>query len=242
MSPTSQHEQKTTSNWSFVLHALISLGLLFWYNWHVCNQVPIAVEGIGSIYLFFFYHFPPTMNMFLFFVLTAIFSGLYLIDKNEKWDRHARVCGQIGLLCCSLVVATGSVWARMAWGVWWDWKDPRLLFAALTWLSYCGYVLLQFQVDNPEKRMKFSAVFGVIAVINVPLVHYAIKMLGNSSHPLKIQSTSEGINVAKWGGVLVFIVFYLLIYRWRYRAEYLHDSVLSSFYRTRRIEEGILDK
>ena len=89
------------------------------------------------------------------------------------------------------------------------WDDKRLMTAAIMWLTYAGYVVLQAQIEDPERRRLYAAVFGILAFLNIPLVHFAIKWFGDVSHPMKFKdlASNEGIPVTRWTGVVAFLSF-----------------------------------
>lgn len=225
---------------TFVLHALCALGALIVLNFLIATKVPVAVSDIESSYLLFFYHFPSAFLMFLFFAGVFGFSIAYLTTKNTAWDRHARISGEIGLLGCTITVVTGSIWGSMAWNQWWVWEDKRLMFAAIMWLTYAGYVTMHTQLEDSDRRRRFAAVFGIVAFINVPLVKYAIDWFGEVSHPEQFQdmSSNDWVRWTRWYGVLAFLLFYLLLYRWkkaRLEVREQYDELLGA---ARRLEEG----
>lgn len=228
------------SSVSFIVHAILALAFLLTFNYFIATKVPISVKGIESSYLIFFYHFPSAFLMFLFF--TAVFgcSIAYLVTGRELWDRYAKIAGEIGVLGCTITVVTGSIWASMAWNIWWDFKDKRLMFAAIMWLTYAGYVVLQTQMQPGEQRRRYAAVFGILAFINVPLVKYAIAWFGQVSHPLQFQDMSSDpwIRGTRWFGVLAFLILYTLIYRWRHSKELTRNRFDALLSETRRLEEG----
>ena len=112
--------------------------------------------------------------------------------------------------------------------------------AAIMWLTYAGYVLLQNQVEDSVKRRRFAAIFGILAFVNIPFVHYAVEWFGKTSHPEKFEdfTSASSITITRWFGVLAFLVFYLLLYRWRVAREGTKERLETVLARVRRIEEG----
>ncbi|MEM7263770.1 MAG: cytochrome c biogenesis protein CcsA, partial [Planctomycetota bacterium] len=200
----------------------------------------LAIKGIGSSYLIFFYHFPSALSCYAFFTLLMVCSIAYLVKDDPLWDRAGRTAGQLGLLACTITLTTGSTWASAAWNAWWVWDDPRLMTAAIMWLTYAGYVMLQVQLDDPVKRRRYCAVFGILAFLNIPVVHYAIQWFGGEvSHPMKFDEMSAPTIVfARWFGVFVFVMFYALVYRWRIAREAVRDRLSEGLWTIRRLEEG----
>lgn len=226
----------------FAIHGVVAVLALAVLNWLIATKVPMTVgsegEGeMGPYYLIFYYHFPGAINCYVFFIAVMVFGILFLRDGNPLWDARARVAGEIGLLACTITVATGSTWAKSAWNVWWDFTDPRLMSAAVMWLTYAGYVVLQQQIEEPNKRRRYAAVFGILACLNVPFVHYSIQLIGVASHPMKI-TADPIVRITQWYGVVAFFFLYALIYRWKLERNLARDAVEECLVTVRKIEEG----
>lgn len=206
----------------------------------IATKAPLHIQMLETSYLIFFYHLPSALLLSLFLVFNAAFSVVYLATQNPDHDLRAKVFGEIGLLCSVITLATGSCWARMAWGQWWSFTDVRLLSAAVLCLSYTGYVVLQNVMEPGDRRRRYAAVFAIIAVINVPMVKYAIKWFGEGQHPMGVTSSDDGLKLTKWFGVGAFLVLYLLIYRWKIARERVRASIDSTLSEARQIEEGRL--
>ena len=184
---------------------ITTLGMVAWL-------APIRIPVIGESYLIFFIHLPSALNALGFFLLGGIFSALYLLRKQDRYDIWAQAVIAVGLLACTITLATGSTWARAAWGHWWMWDDPRLLSVAVTWFFFAGYLMLRWAVPEEDRRARFSAVFAVIACVNVPIVHYAIKVFGSVSHPMDVD-LSLPVLITVRTGMGAFLLLYLLLFR-----------------------------
>ena len=82
---------------------------------------------------------------------------------------------------CTAGLATGVLWGKPAWGIWWTW-DARLTTAFILWLLYISYLLLRGLIEEPQRRATLSAVFGIFAFLDAPLV-YASNRLWRTQHP-----------------------------------------------------------
>ncbi len=225
---------------SFLIHAAAALVMVSALNYMIANYVPFSIRKIEQSYLIFYYHFPAALSCLVFFTIVLVASIAVLRTGSPAWDRRARAAGEVGLLTCSVTVATGSTWASAAWNTWWDWSDARLMSAAIMWLTYAGYVLLQNQVEDSLKRRRFAAIFGILAYINIPLVHYAVEWFGKSSHPETFDDlgSDPSISQTRWFGVLAFFTLYLLLYRWRLARQDSKERLDTVLARVRGIEEG----
>jgi heme exporter protein C len=127
-------------------------------------------------------------------------AGLfYLLRRDLRWDHGAAAAGEVGWIAATLTLATGSLWARSAWGTWWTW-DPRLVTAFVLWSLYGGYLLLRRGLDDPHARARAGAVLALVGVADVPLVIMATRWF-RTIHP-----TSPELEPAmRWALVLAGI-------------------------------------
>lgn len=204
--------------------ALATLGLMAFY-------APLEEKTLGKSYLIFFYHFPSAISCLLFFALAGVLSVVHLAGGSAEADRQALAAVEVGLLGCTITLATGSLWAKAAWGEFWVWHDPRLLTVAVMWFTYLGYLLLRGAVDSPAQRARYGAVFGTIAAVNIPLVWYSIRIFGKVSHPMNVELDPR-MREVQWFGLMAFLVLYAAFWRSRVRVARLKDE-------TRRLEETL---
>jgi heme exporter protein C len=225
----------------FLAHAFIALAMLTFLNVLALFYVPFQIKALRDNYLIFFYHFPSAINTFLFYAWLLGSSIMYLKRRDPVWDLRGRVAAEVGVLSNTVLLATGMTWAKAAWGHWWIWNDPRLLSAAVMSLVYVGYLVLQRSIEEDEKRCRFAAVYGIAAFVNVPFVHYAIKMLGEQHHPMQLDQLGSDTSIirTRWYGVLAFFSLYLLVYRWRFDKEFLRLESTEATARVRALEDKV---
>jgi heme exporter protein C len=108
------------------------------------------------------------------FVLMAATGGMYLWRRDLAWDHWSRAALEIGWLCCSLTLATGSLWAHAAWNTWWTW-DPRLTTAFVLWAMYSAALVLRSGVEDPHRRARLGAIVAIVGALDVPLVIMATR-------------------------------------------------------------------
>ncbi len=157
---------------SFVL-IMVSLFLIF-------IQVPTEVT-MGVIQRIFYFHVPVAWVAFLAFFVVFISSIMYLWKRDRKWDIIANSSAELGIVFTTLVLITGSVWAKPIWGVWWTW-DARLTTTLVLWLIYVAYLLVRSYIAEEERAARFAAVVGIVGFIDVPIVALAIVLWG-TQHP-----------------------------------------------------------
>jgi len=108
--------------------------------------------------------------------LAALASALWLWPRTRRasWDHLAGASAEVGVLLCALTLATGSIWGRPVWGVWWTW-DARLTSTALLCALFLGYLALRRVPATPVVRARRCAVAALVAALDMPVVHYATK-------------------------------------------------------------------
>lgn len=197
----------------------ILLGLSSVFVWVVVNAPIDSVQGIMQKILYV--HPPLAYGAYLGFVVTAIGGGLFLWHGEERHDQLAIAGAEVGTVFCSLMLITGPIWARGAWGPgnWWVW-DARLTLTLLLWFVYLAYLLLRSFTEGEERTARFASIYGILGVVLIPLNYWIIDLVGgNAQHPENIQSGSlgEGMGLPFLvGNLTIFFAFvYLLVLRWR---------------------------
>jgi heme exporter protein C len=153
-------------------------------------------------------------------------SGIgYLATRNLAWDHWSHAATEVGWLAATLTLATGSLWARMAWGAWWTW-DPRLTTVFLLWAIYSGCLLVRGGVEEPRRAARLGAVLAVVALLDLPLIVLATHWF-RGIHP-KAPVMEPGMRTVLWLSVAGFgSVLALLLARRRsqLRFEHVVDSL-----------------
>ena len=100
-------------------------------------------------------------------------SIVYLARRAERADHVAHASAELGVLFTGLTIATGSIWGKPTWGAWWTW-DARLTSVSMLFVMYLGYLLLRGMIDEGDRAARYAAVLGVVAALNIPLVHFSV--------------------------------------------------------------------
>jgi len=127
----------------------------------------------GDLARMFYVHVPSVIVAYLAFVGTMVCAIGYLRTRNLRWDRWAGASAELGVVLLGLTLATGMIWAKPVWGVWWTW-DARLTLTALLFFVYLGYLGVRRSIADPQMRAARSAVLGVVAVALIPIVHFSV--------------------------------------------------------------------
>ncbi|MGH2427311.1 MAG: cytochrome c biogenesis protein CcsA [Candidatus Limnocylindria bacterium] len=112
---------------------------------------------------------------YLSFGVTAGAGLLYLWKRDLRFDAAALAGAEIGVMFTAFTIWGGMMWGRPVWGVFWQWEDPRLTTTALLLALYVGYLLLRRLTDDPERRAMRAAVVGLVAAVDIPIVHFSVE-------------------------------------------------------------------
>lgn len=130
---------------------------------------------MGDLVRLLYIHPPVAWVAYLAFGVTALASLAYLWPRTRApfWDHLAAASAEVGVVFCALTLATGSIWGRPTWGVWWTW-DARLTTTALLLALFAGYLAVRRVTTAADVRARRSAVIALVAFADVPIVHMSV--------------------------------------------------------------------
>jgi heme exporter protein C len=162
---------------AFVAAALMAaaLALIFFY-------VPSDADQ-GFSQRIFYFHVPIAMTTYVLFAWSAVNAARFLWRGDPALDLRSYVPMPIGVVFGTLTLISGSVWARVSWGVWWYWGSLQLNTFLIIFLFYCAYFMLRFSLPPGERRSLFSAVYALLGVGLVPVSVLAVHMSQDALHP-----------------------------------------------------------
>ena len=190
---------------SILLFAAVPIGLYFAFFYAPVERI------MGIVQKIFYFHVAVALAGFAAFFVTFVASILYLITKKYTFDDIAAASAEIGLAFCTIVILTGPLWAKPAWGKFWTW-DPRLTSTLLLWFIYVGYIMLRQFMDESDRRAKFSAAVGIIGFIYVPVVFLSIQWWNNTIHPNVVQKGVGGLHPDMLIFILLCFGFFIFFY------------------------------
>ncbi|MGH8013185.1 MAG: cytochrome c biogenesis protein CcsA [Candidatus Binataceae bacterium] len=167
----------------------ITFGLMIAALFMVFVYVPTEAQE-GIIQRIFYFHVPCAWVAFAAFGLVAICGVFYLWLGQQVWDDLAYAAAEAGMVFCTLVLITGSIWAKPIWGTWWTW-DSRLTTTLILWLLYGGYLLLRATADDTPQVARFAAVIGIVAAADVPVIIVSVR-LWRTIHPAVLVTRQGG--------------------------------------------------
>ncbi len=184
---------------------------------------------MGDVQRIFYVHVACAWTGFVSFFLVFLANLGYLARRDPRFDWLAVSAAEIGVAFCSVVLITGPLWAKPVWGIWWTW-DARLTSTFVLWLLYVAYLLLRGLLPDPLRRARISAVFGIFAFLDVPLVYMSIRWFP-TQHPRPVIAGGEGsgLDPVMWQVLLVCLAAMLALLGrllvQRYRTEALRHAV-----------------
>jgi len=199
------------------LSMLIAIGAVFLYA--PADTPPQMGSTWPYVQRIFYFHVSAALSAGISYVLVFVGSVQYLRTRADRWDRFAGISAELGVLFSAFVLFSGPIWARPIWGVFWRW-EPRLTTMLITFTIYVAYLMVRSYGEPGERTQRFAAVVGVIAFVNVPLVHYSINMWAadQQQHPVQVE-LDPAMQQTKLICYFAFACLYFLLFRLRLQQE-----------------------
>jgi heme exporter protein C len=144
----------------------------------------------------FYFHVSIAFTAYACFIGGAWKAFRHLTKRDPRADLESYVLIHQGLIFGTLVLLTGSIWAKISWGVWWTWSEDELVLFLVLYLFYCAYFMLRFSVDPGPQRANLSAVYALFGVVLIPVSFLAIRLAKEFLHPRVF--TLRGPNFGGW--------------------------------------------
>jgi heme exporter protein C len=216
------------SAWQLGIGA-VTLATMMAATWMSLVGAPTEADQ-GAVQRIFYFHVPCAMVTFSAFGLVAITGALYLWLGNQIWDDLEYAAAEVGMVFCTLVLISGSIWAKPIWGTWWTW-DSRLTTTFILWLIYAGYLMLRgFGGDTPQVA-RFAAVVGIFGALDVPLVIVSVR-LWRTIHPavLLTRQNEHGLEDPRMvAALLISMAAFTILFVWllglRFKIIRLHSRL-----------------
>lgn len=183
-------------------------------------------KTMGDLQRIFYFHVPAAITGLTAFAVNFAASLMVVFRKSRRWDNLAVSAAEIGVLFLSMVLVTGPIWAKPMWFVWWTWS-PRLTLSLVLCLLYVAYLLVRNYIEDPERRAVVSAVFGIIAFLDAPLVWFSIRWW-RDIHPSPMLETgglSPSMRPALWVCWAAFQFLLVYILRRRFYLEAMRSEL-----------------
>ena len=148
-------------------------------------------RNLGISQRIFYFHVSMAWVGFLAFFWVLVGSVGYLWKRSQKMDRLAYSSAEIGVVFTTLMLITGVLWAKPAWGVWWTW-DPKLTTSLILWLLYVAYLMLRAYSPRGDQGARFAAVLGIIGFVDVPIIYLSVVWWRTVHPPVVLGPVAEG--------------------------------------------------
>lgn len=129
----------------------------------------------GEAQRIMYVHVPSAWLAYLSFGVTALAGIGYLWKRDLRHDAVAVAAAEIGVMFTAFAIWGGMMWGQPVWGTFWQWEDPRLTTTALLLALYVGYLLFRRLTDDPHRRAARAAVVGLVAAVDIPIVHFSVE-------------------------------------------------------------------
>ena len=218
MSEKIQHRLDSVLGIILVLSMILALYMAFHRS--------TAETTMGDLQRIFYFHVPAAIAGLTAFAINFAASLMYVIRKNRRWDNLALSAAEIGVMFLLMVLVTGPIWAKPAWFVWWTWS-PRLTLSLVLCLLYVAYLLIRNYIEDPDRKAMVSAVFGIVAFIDVPLVWFSIRWW-RDIHPSPMLETgglSPSMRPAFFVCLAAFQALLIYLLRRRFYLQSMRDDL-----------------
>ena len=179
---------------------------------------------LGISQRIFYVHVPIGWVGMVSIIVVGIASVVHLITRNNFWDAIAYSAAELGIIFATLILLTGAIWAKPAWGVWWTW-DPKLTTTLILWFIYVGYLMVRSFSQGTRGRMYASAV-ALLGAIDAPIIYLASVWWRSAHPPLNIgplaeqeMSLDSKMIITLFVAIITFTIFYvyLMVERFSFR-------------------------
>jgi heme exporter protein C len=172
---------------------------------------------MGLIQKIFYFHVPAALTFFLAAFVCGVASAIYLFGRRPSADRVALAAAELTVLLGVIVLISGPLWARKAWGIWWDW-DARLTSTLVLWLTFQAYLLLRRYGGPGSDRL--GAGVAIFGMCNVPFVYWSVEFW-RTLHPKTsvLPTLQPGMRGPFWFCVVAFVGLFVVLLAARTRLE-----------------------
>ena len=144
----------------------------------------------------FYFHVPVALTSYVMFGWGAWKALRHLWKRQEGADLESYVAIHLGVIFGVMTLVTGSIWAKISWGVWWAWSSNQLVLFLVLFLFYAAYFMLRFSVEPGPRRANLCAVYALFGVALIPVSFLAIRLANDFIHPTVF--TSHGPQMSGW--------------------------------------------
>jgi len=184
---------------------------------------------MGAVQRIFYFHVGAAWAGALAFGVTVYAGIRYLIHADHQWDVLGACSVEVGLALITITLTSGPVWAQFAWGKPWTW-DPKLTASAVMWLSYAAYLMLRQGIEDPGRRARFGAIYGIIAFASVIMTYFGVRFASATIHPVIIgpSASTPTTDIGMTPPMLVAMMFAFVTFSFVYATLLWHRIRLAN--------------
>lgn len=196
--------------------AAVACGLMFAVSPVLVANAPYE-STMGLVQKIFYVHLPSAWMFLLAAIVCGVASVWFLFRGDPRHDRLAWAAAELVVLFGVITLVTGPLWARKAWGVWWQW-DVRLTSSLMGWMVAVAYLLLR-RYGGPGSD-KLAAGLALFGMANVPFVYISVNYW-RTIHPATsvVPTLPTSFGLPLWFSAATFFLLFLLLLRVRVRLE-----------------------
>jgi heme exporter protein C len=207
---------------------IATLALTALFGLVISPEDVVQGESVRILYV----HVGTVWVAYLAFIVTAVSSAAYLWKRTSSltWDRIAGASAEIGVLFMAVTLLTGSLWGRLSWGTFWVW-DARVTTTAFLFITYVGYLAVRGLGGSHQQRARRSAVVALLAVLEIPLVHFSVKLWRSVHQDASVagRTTDVTLDGTMLFTLLLSTVAFTMLYVWyvlhRQRVLHMEDAL-----------------
>lgn len=184
---------------------ILTTCLVFASVWMIFFVAPTEAT-MGDVQRIVYIHVPIAWCGLAGCVVMGVSSAMFLVRRQLIWDYRSQAAGEIGWLCSTLTLATGSAWAHEAWGTWWTW-EPRLTLSLVLWMIYAGLFLVRSSIEDPDRRARIVGVLSIVGMSDVPMVLMATRWF-RGVHPITPEMDPR-MKLVLWISVVSFTALFI---------------------------------
>jgi heme exporter protein C len=190
-----------------------AIALIFFY-------APVdADQGLSQ--KIFYFHVPIAFTAYACFGWGAWKALLVLWKRQAGADVESYVAIHQGVIFGAMTLITGSIWAKISWGVWWTWSERQLVLFLVLFLFYSAYFMLRFSVEAGPQRENICAVYALFGVVLIPISFLAIRLAESFIHPTVFTREGPQMATSQFATFCVALAAMILLAGTLYRVELL---------------------
>lgn len=214
-----------SGGWATLALAALTSAAMIGALWLVFLVAP-EERVMGAAQKIFYFHVPAAFATYAGVAVLLAGSIGYLWTRRRAWDHLARASTEVALLFCTMVLVTGPIWAKPAWGTWWTW-EARLTSTLVLWLLLAAALMVRGSATDRDLGARLAAIVGVAAALDVPIVHKAVAWWRGQHPQVFAPGEERGLDprMAEAFAVstLVLLLLFALLLVLRYRLASLEE-------------------